>query len=77
MKHIKENSMIWTCCILVMLLMSYLYLVFKFLPQLESATYLSDIRFPNEIQQGIVAKMAANQKALLLSMQKLRPKQIG
>jgi len=40
--------------------MSYLYLVFKFLPQLESATYLSDIRFQNEIQQGIVAKMAAN-----------------
>lgn len=69
--------MIWTCCILVMLLMSYLYLVFKFLPQLESATYLSDIRFPNEIQQDIVVKMAANQKALLLSMQKLRLKQIG
>ena len=69
--------MIWAWCILVMLLMSYLYLVFKVLPQLESATYLSDIRFPNEIQQDIVAKMAANQKALLLSMQKLRLKQIG
>ena len=45
--------MIWTWCILVMLLMSYLYLVFEFLPQLASGASTASNPFAAWMAHGV------------------------